>query len=311
MRISPLPPLQYLVAFEAAFRHLSFTKAAAELHLTQSAISRQIQHLEAFLGRALFVREHRALKTTIAGEEFAQQVQWLLSRCAEATLAVMKRDTSLDLTVACSSGVAALWLTPRLPQFRAAHPHINLRVIVRDGLHSVLPSEFDIGIYFAREQPGAHYASQRFFDEEVMPVCSPRYLGGRLVTPAELANETLLILEDGQRQWMSWPEWLGLHGVALPKERQAIMFNHYPQLIHMALLDQGVVLAWRHIIDAYLERGLLVRATRETGTQGGAYYLLWPVDRSQSKAAQTFRRWALAQGAHPQAAAEDPVFPRA
>ena len=114
MRITPLPPLQCLVAFEAAVRHSSFTKAASELHLTQSAISRQIQQLEEFLGRSLFVREHRSLRLTIAGESYAGHVQWLLANCAEATLEVMKRYGDLELTVACSSGVAVLWLTPRL-----------------------------------------------------------------------------------------------------------------------------------------------------------------------------------------------------
>ena len=113
MRIAPLPPLQCLIAFESAVRHASFTKAAVELHLTQSAVSRQIAQLEDFLGRSLFVREHRALRLTIAGERYAKHVQWLLANCSEATLDVMKRYGDLELTIACSSGVAVLWLTPR------------------------------------------------------------------------------------------------------------------------------------------------------------------------------------------------------
>lgn len=100
MRITPLPPLQCLVAFEAAVRHASFTRAAAELHLTQSAISRQIQQLEEFLGRSLFVREHRSLRLTIAGEQYAAQVHHLLTQCAEATHDVMKPYGDLELTIA-------------------------------------------------------------------------------------------------------------------------------------------------------------------------------------------------------------------
>ena len=128
MRITPLPPLQCLIAFEAAVRHASFTKAAAELHLTQSAVSRQIQQLEEFLGRSLFVREHRSLRLTIAGEQYAAQVHHLLTQCAEATHDVMKPYGDLELTIACSSGVAVLWLTPRLPNFRATYPNIKLIV---------------------------------------------------------------------------------------------------------------------------------------------------------------------------------------
>ncbi len=293
MRISPLPPLQYLVAFEASFRHLSFTKAAAELHLTQSAISRQIQSLESFLGRTLFVRQHRALRLTIAGEDFAQRVHWLLTMCAEATSAVMKRDSKLDLTVACSSGVALLWLTPRLPRFQAQYPHINLRLIVKDGLGSMTPSESDVGFYFLRAQIPQPYVGQKVFHEDVFPVCAPGYLAGRTLRPADLIGETLLLLEDGQRQWMSWSEWLGQHGIALPKSPKAIMCNHYPQLVQLAILGQGVVLAWRHIIDSLLDEGLLVRATQESASHGGAYHVVWPGERAQSQAAQVFTRWVL------------------
>jgi DNA-binding transcriptional LysR family regulator len=121
MPISPLPPLQYLVAFEAVVRHSSFTRAAAELHLSQSAVSRQISHLEEFLGRQLFLREpRRALQLTVAGRRYASSVQSSLEACSDATFDVMKRYGDLDLTVACSSGFATLWLAPRIGSFYAS-----------------------------------------------------------------------------------------------------------------------------------------------------------------------------------------------
>ncbi|WP_321814806.1 MULTISPECIES: LysR substrate-binding domain-containing protein [unclassified Paraburkholderia] len=298
MRITPLPPLQCLVAFEAAVRHASFTRAAAELHLTQSAISRQIQQLEEFLGRSLFVREHRALRLTIAGEHYAAQVQRLLTQCAEATFDVMKQHAALELTVACSSGVAVLWLTPRLPLFRAAFPDIQLRLVVRDGLASMSPAEFDVGVYYVRHQASADYTARRLFEEEVFPVCSPAYLAGRTLKPADLPGETLLLLEDGQRQWMSWPEWLAANGVNLPKAPRAqhgITINHYPQLVQMAILGQGVALGWRHMIDACLAEGLLVRVTQASASHGGGYYVISPNDRAQSQAARLFTRWLFEQ----------------
>lgn len=295
MRISPLPPLPCLVAFEAAVRHASFTKAAAELHLTQSAISRQIAQLEDFLGRALFVREHRALRLTIAGERYAKQVQLLLANCAEATQDVMKRYGDLELTVACSSGVAVLWLTPRLGAFRAAHPNVKLRMLVRDGLASLSPAEFDVGLYYVRQRTDPQFTAHRLFDEDVLPVCSPDYLGGRLITPAELASETLLTMEDGQRNWMSWPEWFRMNGVPMSVSPDAVVVNHYPQLVQMAILGQGVVLGWRHMIDGCIDAGLLVRATRETASHGGGYYIVSPNDRAQNQAARLFTRWLLAQ----------------
>jgi DNA-binding transcriptional LysR family regulator len=295
MRITPLPPLQYLVAFESAVRHASFTKAAAELHLTQSAISRQIAQLEEFLGRSLFVREHRALRLTIAGEGYAKHVQWLLTNCSEATLDVMKRYGDQELTIACSSGVAVLWLTPRLGAFRAAHPNVRIRMIVRDGLASLSPAEFDVGLYFIRHRAEPHFAARRIFDEEVYPVCSPGYLGGRVLQPADLAHETLLTQEDGQRQWMSWPEWFRQNGVEMPGTPPALVVNYYPQLVQMAILGQGIVLGWRYMIDACIEQGLLVQATHASASHGGGYYVVSPNDRAQNQAARLFANWLFEQ----------------
>ncbi|MFM0505311.1 LysR substrate-binding domain-containing protein [Paraburkholderia caffeinilytica] len=295
MRIAPLPPLQCLIAFESAVRHASFTKAAVELHLTQSAISRQIAQLEDFLGRALFVREHRALRLTIAGERYAKHVQWLLANCSEATLDVMKRYGDLELTIACSSGVAVLWLTPRLGAFRAAHPNVKIRMIVRDGLASLSPAEFDVGLYYIRQRAEPHFTARRLFDEDVYPVCSPGYLAGRVLEPADLAHETLLMQEDGQRQWMSWPEWFRLNNVQMPGSPQSVVINHYPQLVQMAILGQGVVLGWRHMIDACLNEGLLVRATRASASHGGGYYVVSPNDRAENQAARLFTRWLFEQ----------------
>ncbi len=296
MRITPLPPLQCLVAFEAAVRHASFTKAAAELHLTQSAISRQIQQLEEFLGRSLFVREHRSLRLTIAGEQYAAQVHHLLTQCAEATHDVMKPYGDLELTVACSSGVALLWLTPRLPAFRAAYPTIKLRLIVRDGLASMSPAEFDVGVYYVRQQAPAEYTARRLFDEEVFPVCAPDYLAGRTLSAADLANETLLRLEDGQRQWMSWSEWFDMNDVDRQKAQpQDITINSYPQIVQMTILGQGVSLGWRYMIDACIEAGLLVRVTEASASHGGGYYVISPNDRAQNQAARLFSRWLFEQ----------------
>jgi DNA-binding transcriptional LysR family regulator len=295
MRIAPLPPLQCLIAFESTARHASFTKAAAELHLTQSAISRQIAQLEEFLGRSLFVREHRALRLTIAGDHYAKHVQWLLANCSEATLDVMKRYGDQELTIACSSGVAVLWLTPRLGEFRAAHPNVRIRMIVRDGLASLSPAEFDVGMYYIRQRAEAHFTARRIFDENVYPVCSPSYLADRELQPADLVHETLLILEDGQRQWMSWSEWFRLNDVQTPGSLQSVVVNYYPQLVQMAILGQGIVLGWHHMIDACLEQGLLVRATHASASHGGGYYVISPNDRSQNQAARLFTRWLFEQ----------------
>lgn len=295
MRISPLPPLANLVAFEAAMRLGSFTRAAAELHLTQSAISRQVAQLESFLGRKLFIREPRALRLTVSGQRYAEVVQRLLVGCAEATEDVMKVRSHTALTVACSTGVAVLWLTPRLASFRAAHPEIQLRLIVNDSLASLSAAEFDIGLYYLREGPPPGLAARRLYGEEVFPVCAPAYLDGRTLAPSALVNETLLMLDDGQRQWMSWQAWLAHQGVHDANPRTFLTSNQYPILLQLAIEGQGIVLGWRHMIDGCLREGLLVRACEASASLGGGYYVIWPRDRMEPAAARAFRNWMVRQ----------------
>ncbi|MGO4302398.1 MULTISPECIES: LysR substrate-binding domain-containing protein [unclassified Cupriavidus] len=293
MRISPLPPLPCLVAFESAMRHGSFTRAASELHLTQSAISRQVAQLERFLGKKLFIREPRALRLTVSGQEYAEQVQRLLVGCAEATEDVMKRKGQVELTVACSSGVAVLWLAPRLATFRARHPDFHVRMIVNDSLASLAGTDFDIGLYYLREGAPSGLAARRLYEEEVFPVCAPDYLRGRHLSVADLPRETLLVLEDAQRQWMSWPTWFARNGLRDARIAHELVINAYPVLVQMAIEGQGIVLGWRHMIDRCIETGVLVRACDASASLGGGYYAVWPSDRAEPAAARMFRNWLV------------------
>jgi len=291
MRISPLPPLPSLIAFEAAVRHNSFTRAATELHLTQSAISRQIAQLERFLGKKLFIREPRSLRLTVAGQRYAEEVQRLLVGCAEVTADIMKRKGHSELTVACSSGVAVLWLTPRLARFRALQPECHLRLIVNDSLSALSETDFDVGIYYLRDGPPAGLAARRLYDEEVFPVCSPAYLAGRQLSPKDLLQETLLMLEDGQRQWLSWQNWMTQNDLPEVRVEHQILANQYPILLQLAMEGHGIVLAWRHMIDACLHAGLLVPACAASASLGGGYYAVWPRERIEHAAARSFRNW--------------------
>lgn len=119
--------------------------------------------------------------------------------------------------------------------------------------------------------------------------------GGALVAPADLVGRTLLVLEDAQRQWMCWPDWFRLNGVQMPKRVDQIVVNRYAQLLELAVLGQGVAIAWRHIIDGCLEQRLVVRATRESASNGGGYYALVPNDRARSTAARLFTHWLFEQ----------------
>lgn len=295
MRIEPLPPLQNLIAFEATVRHGSFTRAATELHLTQSAISRQVAGLEEFLGRALFRREHKRIHLTVAGQVYAEQIHRVLTMCAEATAQVITHSGEQQLTLACSSGVAALWLGPLLGRYREEFPGVDTCLRVIDGLDSLIRAEFDLAVYFMRGAPPAGLDSRLLFPESVSAYCSPDYLNGQLLEPAQLLDHCLLMLEDGQRQWLSWHDWFGRQDIEGAVIRKRMTVNHYPVLVDLAIAGHGVVLGWAPMIDRHVASGALVLACRASVGAMGGYHLLTPGGQMPRRAARAFEQWLTQQ----------------
>lgn len=296
-----MPPLNSLIAFEAAVRHMSFTRAAVELHLSQSAVSRQVVHLEQFLGRKLFVRQQRQLALTRAGETYALRVRSLLDDCAQATAEVMKNTGENELTIACTAGVALFWMAPRLSRFRREHPSINLRLIVRDGVSLLSPFEFDLALYYLKVPTLAGFDTSLLLGEQVGPVCAPGYLDacrarhglavGDTLAPHQLLDESLLALEDAQSLWISWRDWFRYHHLVMPAHASPVVFNNYPALVEMAIQEQGIVLGWRHVIDSQIDSGRLVWASSSWAGHGGGYYLITPEERRESAATRRFKTW--------------------
>jgi len=295
MSLTRLPPLTCLQAFEASSRYLSFTLAGRELHASPSAISRQIAQLEAFLGRSLFVRKHNSLRLTPAGEAYAVDVRQMLDFCVRVTSNVMARAGKSRLTVACTAGLSAFWLAPRIGTFLDDNPDIDLRIIVRDHFGAVKPAEYDVGIFYLRTSNVVGTHTQRLFDETVYAVCAPGYLKGARLPPSELTSHTLLILEDAERSWMSWQSWFERNGIERPSIASTLVLNSYPLLIELAVKGKGIALAWEGVIDPLLAHGTLVKASDAQATMGGAYHLTWPADRAQSDVSCRFRSWVIKQ----------------
>ncbi|UQY36352.1 LysR family transcriptional regulator [Pseudomonas fulva] len=293
MRIEPLPPLQNLIAFETTVRHGSFTRAAVELNLTQSAVSRQVAGLESFLGRALFRRQHKRILLTVAGQHYAEQIHRLLAALADSTAEVMAHSGEQELVLACSSGVAALWLGPLVGRFAEAFPNVEVRLRVLDSLDSLLKPEFDLAVYFLRNPLPTGLDGRLLFEESVGAYCSPAYLRQGLLSPEALLEERLLMIEDGQRQWLSWQEWFARLGCESAAIRQRLTVSHYPILVDLAVAGHGVVLGWSPMIDGHLASGALVPACRERVEGQGGYHLLWPGGRVPSRAARRFESWLL------------------
>lgn len=285
-----LPPLGALVAFEAAARHRSFTRAGAELAVTQAAISHHIKALEAHLGRPLFRRLPRALVVTDEGQRFAQAVGEALDRIATASAQARSAPGATRLVVTVLPSFAARWLVPRLPRFYAAHPEIDLHVVATPTLLDLEREGIDLGVrYLAsdRRHPGA----ELLFDDELVAVCSPRLRKGRraLERPQDLRHHTLLHAES-DADWRAWLAAAGASDVPL----RGPVFTDASLLVQAAVAGQGVALGRSVLIQDELAVGRLVRAfprLRRRWPTTRAYYVASPPGRAQRPEALAFLQW--------------------
>lgn len=296
MRIKPLPPLKSLVAFEAAARHLSFTQAAEELCVTQGAISRQILLLEDFLGCPLFIRDKRALSLTATGLEYFERVQESLMLLAGATSEIVQWKGKQRLTVVTTNAMASFWLLPRFNDFQEQHPDIEIRILAVDSLAHLHQYEFDLALFYCRTPPTDMHVTP-LFSETVFPVCSPAYLEKHpgLQQAEHLSKGTLLSLEASEN-WVTWQDWFQECGLPpLPEQTRRINMNNYPLVIQAALNGQGIALAWKILVDDYLDSGLLVPPVDQALVTTSQFYMLEPMTASSKQGVDLFRQWLLTQ----------------
>jgi LysR family transcriptional regulator, glycine cleavage system transcriptional activator len=294
--VDRLPPLDLLAAFEASARHLSFTKAAAERFVTQSAMSRQMRALEEDLGCALFRRQHRALALTEAGARLLTSCTTVLAllRATVRELRAPARREVLALTT--TPGLAAFWLIPRLPSFTRAHPGIDVRLDASFETRALAAEGFDMAIRYARA--GA-VQGDRLFDESALPVCSPALLRRtRLALPEDLARHTLLQLNPGvggSSTLLEWEPWLQAAGVPGLEPVARLSFSSYNDVITAALAGQGVAMGRRPVIDELLRRRRLVAPfERDLQTQR-TYVLVVDPAAATRPAVQALQAWLLDQ----------------
>ncbi|HUL67818.1 MAG TPA: transcriptional regulator GcvA [Burkholderiaceae bacterium] len=292
----PLPALDFVRGFDAAARHLSFTKAAAELFLTQSAISRQIKALEEQLGVALFQRRHRALVLTEAGRHFHQAAADALRLLQEAAVRV-RGGGARRLTLSTTIGFASLWLIPRLNDFRIHFPDIDIRIDANNRLIDLAREEVDVAIRYCTPDL-APAGAQRLFGEQVIVVCSPRLAESPgLGTPADLAHHVLLHYErpDGVAPWSSWEVWLEVQGVPGLKPAGSVSFTALDHLMQAAINGQGVALAPTPLVRRLLAEGKLVAPLKAVTGSARAYYLLVEAGAAARPSVRQFIDWMSKQ----------------
>jgi LysR family transcriptional regulator, glycine cleavage system transcriptional activator len=285
-----------LVAFEAAARHGSFTRAAEELRISQPAISHAIRALEEQLGVSLFERRHKGVHATEAGAYLREQVTMGLTLVEQALREVRQMSSASQVTLSSSTATATWWLLPRIARFKQAHPEVELRCITSDLDLDIERERIDLAIaQGAGEFP--RNRRWRFVDEEVFPVCSPRYLErhGPIATPQSLTRATLLHLEERYRPRLDWTGWLARLGVKPARGGRQFGFNDYGVVLQAALEGQGVALGWRHIVAPLVAEGRLVRPVAESVTTDNPIYLIASRSGHLRPAAVKLRDWLLAE----------------
>ncbi len=300
-----LPPLELLVAFEAAARHLSFTRAGDEIALTQSAVSRQIQALEGRLGVALFRRLHRALALTEEGEVLQRAVTTALVDLDRATREVRGTSRVKTVIVTSTAGFAGLWLIPRLSSFVAAHPGVDVRISASNVLVNLERNGVDVAVrYQPVDADGTGPApGERLFGETVFPVCSPRLRRDPdrpLVNPSNLAAHTLLRMEaDGRNQLQDWGLWMHAMHLDALKPAGVLHFSSYDQLIQAAEAGQGVALGRSPLIDNLIKARRLVAPFPAKVASPRGYCMIVSAAAAAKPEVRDFTTWLAATARAP------------
>ena len=272
-----LPPLDLLVGFEAAARHLSFTRAGEELFLTQSAVSRQMKELEDQLGVALFERKHRALSLTEAGQQFyaaAAQVLTTMRGATEKLRAQAGRKRPLSVTT--TNSFASLWLIPRLAGFTRTHVGIDVRITADTRVQDLERDGFDIAIRHGPPSLAGPNAI-KLFGEKVFPVASPKLLKAKpLRKPSDLARHVLLQYDDPDIRHPSlhWKTWLEVERLSDLRPAGTLVFSGYEQIIPAAVEGHGVALGRSPLVGDLLKAGKLVAPFTSAAEPARGYFAI-------------------------------------
>ena len=287
-----LPSLNGLRAFEAAARHLSFTQAASELNVTQTAISHQIKRLEEELGIPLFIRQNRSLSLTPQAKDYLPGIRAAFNDLRLATDRLLRKDDDHVLTVSTLASLAAKWLLPRLTAFQEAHPGIDVRITTSMGLVDFRSGDVDAAIRYGRGQwPGVR--ADWLMADQLFPVCSPALLSGDkpLRCPEDLAHHVLLhsINED------DWRLWLTAAGLPTDISKQhGVTFDLILMVVQAAIDGIGVAIGRTSYVQDDIAKGRLVVPFNITLPADAGFYLVSPAGTTDSPNLAAFRQWLIA-----------------
>lgn len=285
-----IPPLKSLRAFEAAGRHLSFTRAADELFVTQAAVSHQIKTLEEFLGLPLFIRRNRKLLLTDEGQNYWPKIRDIFENLTSATEQIKYQLAGGPLTVSVIPTFATSWLIPRLSKFNRIYPEIEVRLKASDEKVDFLREDVDVAIYYETgNYPGLH--SVTLLNERLTPLCAPALLEGNipLSKPKDLKQHNLLH-DFNTGDWQRWLKAAGVIGIDLS---HGSVFSHTSMVLQAAIFGQGIAMGHLVLSQADILSGRLVQPFELTMESDMSYDVVCPIESAQRPKVKAFIDWLL------------------
>lgn len=292
MSFKRLPPLNALRAFEAAARHLSFTRAAEELFVTQAAVSHQIKGLEEFLGMKLFLRKNRTLLLTEEGQSYFLEIKDIFVSLQDATNRLLAMGAKGSITIALPPSFAVQWLVPKLSDFAELQPDIDVRIKAVDSGDGFLTDDVDLAVFYGKGR-WQGLVAEKLYTEYLVPVCSPGVLMG--VKPLDHLDDLRqhMLLHDTSREY--WKQFIRQYNVLGLNVNHGPIFSHTMLALQAAALGQGIALVDQALARPDIAMGRLVRPFEERLETKYSYYIVCRESQAELGRIQTFKNWVMDQ----------------
>jgi LysR family glycine cleavage system transcriptional activator len=287
-----MPPIYTLVYFEAVARLGSFTLAADELCVTQSAVSKQIKSLEQNLQFPLFERQQRGVALTKAGKELYESTQPLLNALSDTVARIKRWQVSNVVSVICTQAVSHYWLFPRLVLFNQVRPDITVNIISTNDITAESCLGHDFGVLYGDGQWSGLQAC-KLFDEVIFPICSNSFQAPEIVSPEQILSLRLVQLDPRAWSWMNWSDWFKHFDVAYHPPENMLVYNQVTLALSASAQGLGVALGWEFMARDSISSGIIKQLGPFAFHTGSADYLVSNAAKPLSPAAEVFKSWVL------------------
>jgi DNA-binding transcriptional LysR family regulator len=289
---------RHIAVFEAAARTGSFTRAAGELNVQQPAVSATIKQLEQALGVPLFLRQHRAIELTNAGETLYAELTRSFESLERVCHQIRQTQRQDYVTLSASTAFNTYWMMPRLAEFQSRHPGVDLRLQSSDRDPDIDREGISLAIrHGSGSWQGCHAAL--IAPERICPVAAPRVMASAVTLRnlPGLLHQRLIHLEEPVRSRPDWRSWFAHFGLPGARPEGGLRFNDYALVLHAAMAGEGFAFGWRHLTDALVDQGLLAAKKDWSWDTGKGFYLVWSKSRDLSENALLVRDWMLRRAA--------------